>query len=136
MKKPMKTCSRSAAFEADTGLSDTVVETVRSRFGWLAINLVTAIAASLVISLFGAAIEQVVALAILMPIVASMGGNAGTQTLTVAVRSLATKDLTGSNAMRIIWREALVGGVNGLLFAVIMGGLACVWYFFIGGQPR
>jgi magnesium transporter len=115
--------------EADTGLSDTVLETVRSRFSWLAVNLGTAILASLVISLFDAAIAQVVALAVLMPIVASMGGNAGTQTLTVAVRSLATKDLTATNAARIIWRETIVGGLNGILFAVIMGGLAGVWYY-------
>ncbi len=122
-----------AGVEADTGLSDTVVETVRSRFSWLAINLGTAILASLVISLFDAAIAQVVALAVLMPIVASMGGNAGTQTLTVAVRSLATKDLTPSNAARIVLREVLVGGFNGALFAVIMGGLAGVWYFATTG---
>lgn len=115
--------------EADTGLSDTVIETVRSRFSWLAINLGTAILASLVISLFDAAIAQIVALAVLMPIVASMGGNAGTQTLTVAVRSLATKDLTPTNAARIIWRETIVGGLNGILFALIMGGLAGVWYY-------
>ncbi|MEL7489708.1 MAG: magnesium transporter [Pseudomonadota bacterium] len=124
-----------AGVEADTGLSDTVVETVRSRFSWLAVNLGTAIMASLVIALFDAAIERVVALAVLMPIVASMGGNAGTQTLTVAVRSLATKDLTGANAARIIWREALVGGVNGILFAVIMGVLAGVWYASTGAGP-
>ncbi|MEL7485640.1 MAG: magnesium transporter [Pseudomonadota bacterium] len=119
---------------SDTGLSDTVFETVRSRFSWLAINLGTAIMASLVIALFDAAIAQVVALAVLMPIVASMGGNAGTQTLTVAVRSLATKDLTGSNAARIIWREALVGGFNGVAFAVIMGALAGVWYASTSGD--
>ena len=119
--------------EADTGLSDTVLETVRSRFSWLAVNLGTAILASLVISLFGAAISEVVALAVLMPIVASMGGNAGTQTLTVAVRSLATKDLTPSNAARIIWRETIVGGLNGFLFAIIMGGLAGAWYFATSG---
>ena len=119
--------------EADTGLSDTVAETVRSRFSWLAVNLGTAILASLVISLFDAAISQVVALAVLMPIVASMGGNAGTQTLTVAVRSIATRDLTPANAARIIWRETLVGGVNGFLFAIIMGALAAVWYFATTG---
>ena len=121
-----------AGVEADTGLSDTVAETVRSRFSWLAVNLATAIMASLVIALFDAAIGQVVALAVLMPIVASMGGNAGTQTLTVAVRSIATKDLTPSNAARIIWREALVGLTNGVLFAIIMGGLAGLWYFLSG----
>ena len=121
-----------AGVEADTGLSDTVAETVRSRFSWLAVNLATAIMASLVIALFDAAIGQVVALAVLMPIVASMGGNAGTQTLTVAVRSIATKDLTPSNAARIIWREALVGLTNGVLFAIIMGALAGLWYFLSG----
>ena len=121
-----------AGVEADTGLSDTVIETVRSRFSWLAVNLGTAILASLVISLFGAAIEKVVALAVLMPIVASMGGNAGTQTLTVAVRSLATKDLTRSNTMRVIYREALVGFMNGVIFAVIMGALAGAWFFLVG----
>ena len=117
-----------AGVEADTGLQDSVLETVRSRFSWLAVNLGTAILASIVISMFDAAIEQVVALAVLMPIVASMGGNAGTQTLTVAVRSIATRDLTASNAARIIWREALVGGLNGFLFALIMGALAGAWY--------
>ena len=115
--------------EADTGLSDTVFETVRSRFSWLAINLGTAILASLVISMFDGAIAKVVALAVLMPIVASMGGNAGTQTLTVAVRSLATKDLTAANAARIIWRETIVGGLNGFIFAVLMGALAAIWYY-------
>jgi len=118
--------------EADTGLSDTVIETVRSRFSWLAVNLATAILASLVISMFDAAIGQIVALAVLMPIVASMGGNAGTQTLTVVVRSLATKDLTPSNAARIVFREALVGFLNGVIFAVIMGALAGVWFFSSG----
>lgn len=120
--------------ESDAGLTDNVLETVRSRFSWLAVNLGTAILASLVISMFGAAIEQVVALAVLMPIVASMGGNAGTQTLTVAVRSLATRDLTASNAARIIWRETIVGGLNGILFAIIMGALAGVWNFSLHGD--
>ncbi|MBT8473074.1 MAG: magnesium transporter [Marinicaulis sp.] len=118
--------------EADTGLSDTVMMTVRSRFSWLAINLATAVLASLVIALYDGAIGQIVALAVLMPIVASMGGNAGTQTLTVAVRSLATKDLTASNTARIIYREAIVGLLNGFIFAIIMGGLAGVWYFASG----
>ena len=117
-----------AGVEADAGLSDTVSETVRSRFSWLAVNLLTAILASVVISFFDAAISQVVALAVLMPIVASMGGNAGTQTLTVAVRSLATKNLTASNTARIVWREAKVGFFNGVLFAVIMGVLTSAWY--------
>ena len=120
--------------ESDAGLTDSVVETVRSRFSWLAVNLATAIMASLVISLFDKAIEQVVALAVLMPIVASMGGNAGTQTLTVAVRSLATKDLSASNAARIIWRETIVGGLNGILFALIMGALAGLWHASTGAS--
>jgi magnesium transporter len=120
--------------ESDAGITDTVVETVRSRFSWLAVNLATAILASLVISIFDKAIEQVVALAVLMPIVASMGGNAGTQTLTVAVRSLATKDLTASNAARIIWRETIVGGLNGILFAIIMGALAGLWHATTGAS--
>ncbi|MFN0022274.1 MAG: magnesium transporter [Parvularculaceae bacterium] len=120
--------------ESDAGLTDSVVETVRSRFSWLALNLGTAIMASLVISMFDKAIEQVVALAVLMPIVASMGGNAGTQTLTVAVRSLATKDLSASNAARIIWRETIVGGVNGIVFALIMGALAGLWHASTGAS--
>ena len=125
-----------AGVEADTGLSDTVLETVRSRFSWLAVNLGTAILASLVIALFDAAIGQVVALAVLMPIVASMGGNAGTQTLTVVVRSMATKDLTATNAARIVLREALAGFVNGVIFALIMGTLAGLWYALSGwGDP-
>ncbi len=119
--------------ESDAGLTDSVIETVRSRFSWLAVNLGTAILASLVISLFGAAIEKVVALAVLMPIVASMGGNAGTQTLTIAVRSLAMRDLTASNSARIIWRETIVGGLNGMLFAVILGVLAGLWHLSMGG---
>lgn len=121
-----------AGVEADTGLSDSVTQTVRSRFSWLAVNLLTAIGASLVISLFDKAIGQVVALAVLMPIVASMGGNAGTQTLTVAVRSLATKDLTAANAARIIYREAAVGFCNGVIFAAIMGLLAGIWFYASG----
>lgn len=109
-------------------LSDRVIETVRGRFPWLAVNLVTAILASLVIAQYEATIAQFVALAVLMPIVASMGGNAGTQSLTVAVRAIATKDLTGSNVWRVIRREALVGLVNGLIFAVVMGFVGYFWF--------
>ena len=87
-------------------LSDRVIATTRQRFPWLAVNLVTAIFASLVISMFEDTISGFVALAVLMPIVASMGGNAGTQSLTVAVRALATRDLTGANVWRVIRREA------------------------------
>ena len=109
-------------------VSDTVWETTRLRFTWLFANLFTAILASLVISMFEATIEQMVALAVLMPIVASMGGNAGTQTMTVAVRALATQDLGRANAMRVILRESAVGLLNGMLFAVIMAGIAYFWF--------
>jgi magnesium transporter len=92
------------------------------------VNLITAILASLVIAQFEEAIAQIVALAVLMPIVASMGGNAGTQSLTVAVRAIATKDLTGANVWRVIRREVLVGLINGLLFAVAMGIVGILWF--------
>lgn len=105
-----------------------VLSTTGNRFRWLFINLLTAILASLVISLFDATIEEVVALAVLMPIVASMGGNAGTQALTVAVRALSTRQLTQSNMFRIIWKETIVGTLNGLGFAVIMGIVAALWF--------
>jgi magnesium transporter len=113
---------------ANTGMSNSVWSTTRQRFAWLLVNLVTAILASMVISLFDATIEQMVALAVLMPIVASMGGNAGTQTMTVAVRALATRDLGRVNALRVIGRESAVGLLNGLLFAVLMGLVAYVWF--------
>ena len=109
-------------------LSDRVIETTKQRLPWLAVNLVTAIAASLVIAQFEVAIAQLVALAVLMPIVASMGGNAGTQSLTVAVRAIATRDLTGSNVWRVIRRECLVGLVNGVIFAVIMAIVGFIWF--------
>jgi magnesium transporter len=111
----------------DESLSDNFVLTTRRRFWWLFVNLFTAILASAVIALFEGTIQKFVALAALTPIVASMGGNAGTQTLTVAVRALATKELTATNALRIIWREALVGSVNGLLFALIIALLVGLW---------
>uniref|UniRef100_UPI0040489662 magnesium transporter n=2 Tax=Yoonia sp. TaxID=2212373 RepID=UPI0040489662 len=109
-------------------LSDRVLETTRQRFPWLAVNLATAIFASMVISLFEGTIQSLVALAVLMPIVASMGGNAGTQSLTVAVRAMATRDLTAANVWRVIRREALVGLINGAIFAVVMGGVGIFWF--------
>jgi len=109
-------------------LSDRVIETTKQRFPWLAVNLVTAILASMVISLFESTISGLVALAVLMPIVASMGGNAGTQSLTVAVRALATRDLTGANVWRVIRREVLVGLINGVIFAVVMGVIGAIWF--------
>ncbi|MGP6086542.1 magnesium transporter [Antarctobacter jejuensis] len=119
---------RLAGVDGESRLSDKVIETTKRRFPWLAVNLVTAVMASLVISQFEEAITQVVALAVLMPIVASMGGNAGTQSLTVAVRALATKDLTGANLWRVIRREVIVGLINGLAFAVIMGIVGILWF--------
>ena len=112
----------------ESSLTDRVINTTKRRFPWLAVNLVTAILASLVIAQFEATIAQFVALAVLMPIVASMGGNAGTQSLTVAVRSIATKDLTGANVWRVIRREVLVGLVNGVIFAVVMGIVGVLWF--------
>lgn len=112
----------------DESLADRVWDITKSRFPWLAVNLVTAILASLVIDIFEEAIQAYVALAVLMPIVASMGGNAGTQTLTVAVRALATRDLTAANMWRVIGREALVGLINGLAFAVLVGIMGVIWF--------
>lgn len=98
------------------------------RFRWLFVNLLTAILASVVISFFEATIEKIVALAVLMPIVASMGGNAGTQALTVAVRALATREISGVNALRVVWKETMVGALNGAAFAVITGIVAGLWF--------
>jgi magnesium transporter len=112
----------------DEELSDNVLTTSRSRVPWLLVNLVTAFVAASVISLFDATIEQIVALAILMPIVAGMGGNAGSQTMTVSVRALATKDLDIYNAGRIIRREMGVGLINGAIFAVLIGSVAGFWF--------
>jgi magnesium transporter len=91
----------------------------------------TALLASWVISFFGGTIEQMVALAVLMPVVASMGGNAGTQTMTIAVRALATRELTALNALKVVLRESAVGVINGLLFALIVG-LFSFWWFGSG----
>ncbi len=109
-------------------LYEAAISTTRARFSWLSVNLLTAILASVVIGFFDATIEQIVALAVLMPIVASMGGNAGTQSLTVTVRALATKELTGSNAYRVISKEVIVGCFNGVIFAVLSGLVAWVWF--------
>lgn len=103
-------------------------QTMRQRFPWLFVNLMTAILASVVIGFFEGTIEKLAALAVLMPIAASMGGNAGTQTLTIAVRAIATKDLTSTNALRVIGKEIMVGSLNGLVFAIITGVIAYTWY--------
>jgi magnesium transporter len=112
----------------DEELSDTVFTTSRSRVPWLLVNLFTAFLAASVISLFDRTIEHIVALAVLMPIVAGMGGNAGSQTMTVTVRALATRDIDIYNAWRIIRREMGVGFINGIVFAVLIGIVAAVWF--------
>jgi len=112
----------------DEELSDTVLATSRSRVPWLLVNLVTAFVAASVIGLFDATIEHIVALAVLMPIVAGMGGNAGSQTMTVTVRALATRDLDIYNAGRIIRRELGVGFLNGVIFATLIGLVAALWF--------
>ena len=111
-----------------TDLYESIINTTKSRISWLIVNLMTAVVASVVIGLFEAAIEKVVALAILMPIVASMGANAGTQTLTVAVRAIAVKELTASNALKIITKETLIGGINGIIFAIIISLISIYWF--------
>ena len=109
-------------------LSDPVWAIARGRLNWLLVNLATAFLASSVLGLFEGELQKMVALAVLAPIVASQGGNAATQTMTVAVRALATRELSTANAGRIIFREVLVGLVNGLAFAVITGVAAAAWF--------
>ena len=113
---------------SDRGRSDTILGVTQSRFWWLLINLGTAILASSVIALFQGSIEKFAALAVLNPIAASMGGNAGTQTLTVAVRAIATKELNATNVLATIWRELAVGLLNGVAFFVVMGAVTFVWF--------
>jgi magnesium transporter len=112
----------------DEELSDSVLSTSRSRVPWLLVNLVTAFLAASVIGLFDNTIQHLVALAVLMPIVAGMGGNAGSQTMTVTVRALATRDLDIYNALRVIRRELGVGLINGAVFAVLIGAVAGLWF--------
>src|SRR6195952_2910751 len=113
---------------SDEELSDSVWTIAKGRFNWLLVNLATAFLASSVLGLFENQLEKMVALAVLAPIVASQGGNAATQTMTVAVRALATRELGSNNAFRVVLREALVGLVNGLAFAVISGVAAVLWF--------
>ena len=112
----------------DEAVTDSVMEVARGRGSWLFVNLLTAILASVVIGFFDASIERMVALAVLMPIVASMGGNAATQTLAITVRSLATQDILAANAWRVIIRELGVGAVNGVAFALIAGIIGALWF--------
>jgi magnesium transporter len=113
---------------SDEELSDSVWTIAKGRFNWLLVNLATAFLASSVLGFFEGQLEKMVALAVLAPIVASQGGNAATQTMTVAVRALATRELGSNNAFRVVMREGLVGLVNGLAFAVITGIAAVLWF--------
>ena len=109
-------------------ITDSVFVKTKRRFNWLLVNLATALLASWVISIFGAEIEKVVALAFLMPIVASMGGNAGMQTLAVTIRAIATKELSSSNINKIISKEFFIGVLNGIIFAIITGIIVQLWF--------
>ena len=112
----------------DAGLADTAMETVRARAPWLFVNLLTAVLASLVIARFDYAITEIVALAVLMPIVASMGGNAGTQALTVAVRALSERELTTKSAWRAVRRESVAALIIGVIFAVVLALITYLWF--------
>ncbi len=112
----------------DESLTDTILATTRQRFPWLGFNLITSVLASIVIAQFSATIEAIVALAVLMPIVASMGGNAGMQTLAVTIRAIATKELSSSNINKIIGKEFLIGVLNGIIFAIITAGIIQLWF--------
>lgn len=116
---------------SEAAQTDSVFKSVRARAPWLMVNLATALVASSVINMFEGSIMRLAALAVLMPIVASMGGNAGTQALAVAVRAIASRDLTESNAPRYILREAMTAMANGLLLAVLLS--AVVWFWFTDG---
>lgn len=117
-----------AGLDDEVEEEDDILSSAAARASWLSINLVTAIIASLVIAIFQDTLESFVALAILMPIVASMGGNAGTQSLTVVVRQLALGDIATKDAVRTIKKEVLIAMGNGLLFALLMGAIAAVWF--------
>ena len=119
---------RLAGVGEEDDLYSAVIDTMKSRFSWLLIHLMSALLAAYVISLFAGTIQELVALAILMPIVATMGGTASIQTLTVAVRAIAMRELTSSNAYRTIGKEITVGVLNGLIFANIIGFIVYAWF--------
>ena len=112
----------------DEEITDSVMLKTKRRFNWLLLNLFTALLATWVISNFGASIEQMVALAFLMPIVASMGGNAGMQTLAVTIRAIATKELSASNFNRVVGKEFIIGVLNGIIFAIITAVIVQLWF--------
>ncbi len=112
----------------DEEITDSVIIKTKRRFNWLLLNLFTALLATWVISKFGASIEQMVALAFLMPIVASMGGNAGMQTLAVTIRAIATKELSSGNFNKVLVKEFLIGILNGIIFAIITAIIIQLWF--------
>ena len=112
----------------DEEITDSVITKTKRRFNWLLLNLFTSLLATWVISNFGASIEQMVALAFLMPIVASMGGNAGMQTLAVTIRAIATKELSASNFNRVVGKEFVIGVLNGIIFAIITAAIIQLWF--------
>ena len=112
----------------DEEITDSVILKTKRRFNWLLLNLLTALLATWVISFFGASIEQMVALAFLMPIVASMGGNAGMQTLAVTIRALAKKELSNNNFNRVVGKEFIIGILNGIIFAIITAIIVQFWF--------
>jgi magnesium transporter len=113
---------------SEASQSDTVYRSVRARAPWLILNLATELTASIVILMFQDSINRLVALAVLMPIVSSLGGNAGTQSLAVAVRALAARELNAANAARFVVRELLTGAFNGVIVALVMGAIAAIWF--------
>ena len=112
----------------DEKITDSILQKTKRRFNWLLLNLLTALLATWVISRFGATIQQMVALAFLMPIVASMGGNAGMQTLAVTIRALATKELSSGNFGKMVAKEFIIGILNGIIFAIITGAIVHLWF--------
>ena len=112
----------------DEEITDSILKKTKRRFNWLLLNLFTALLATWVISKFGATIEQMVALAFLMPIVASMGGNAGMQTLAVTIRAIATKELSSENFTKVVSKEFVIGILNGIIFAIITGIVVLLWF--------
>lgn len=117
-----------AGLDDEAEEDEEILKAGKKRATWLGLNLFTAITASLVIGMFSDTLQSIVALAILMPIVASMGGNAGTQTLTVVVRQLALGEICSGDALRIVKKEVFISLINGLIFAIIMGIIAAIWF--------
>ena len=112
----------------DEEITDGVLKKTKRRFTWLLLNLFTAVIASIVIGFFQEDIEKVVALAVLMPIVASMGGNAGMQTLAVTIRAIAKKEIYSGNFLKIVTKEFVIGVLNGIIFAIIAGIIVEIWF--------